>query len=320
MDKRIIAVGGGKGGVGKSLVATNLAVCLSKKGKKVILVDADLGAANLHTLLGIDRKGHSLYSYASGRIDKLQAATLPTGIVNLDLIAGTGAIPGSADLSGAQKERLLAGVRALEADVVLIDVGAGISYDVLDLYLLADQRLAVVLPQLTSFQNAYSFLKGAVYRVIESCADSEAQYRLLADNPSASETDRVSSLLTRVEAEDPPLGGRIRAQLKHFGVKILGNQVIGSKDRSTMAAVARMFKDFLGLDAPVLGSLRFNRKLADSINMRRPLALIEPKDDCMVVLDRVAHELLNEDLGALRAARAAPEPDALVSEIQALLY
>ena len=327
-QRRIIAVGGGKGGVGKSIVAVNLAVEIARQGRSVALVDADLGSANQHTMLGIDRPGPSLYSVIRGELKTLRDAMMRTVVSNLYLVPGAGAIPGSANLSEQEKNRLVQEVQTLPVDVVILDVGAGISYEVLDLYAAADQRIVVVLPQLTSFQNAYSFLKGAVHRTIRGCADTPARQKIFSELDPTRETERITSVLRQLEDKDPIYASRVKARLSHFGAKLIGNQVVSAKDRGTLGAVAKMFRDFLLVDPEILGALRFNRKMGDSINRRRPLALLEPNDDCVRAIHRVATTLLNEDVDKLRAGRVAKdgqtsptedEDDALLSQIRALL-
>ena len=326
--KRIIAVGGGKGGVGKSIVAVNLAVTIARLGRTVALVDADFGSANQHTMLGIDRPGPSLYDVVRGKLGNLSDALMRTSVTNLMLIPGAGAIPGSANLMEHDKKRLADQVQSLPADVVILDVGAGISFEVLDLYTLADQRIVVVLPQLTSFQNAYSFLKGAVHRTIFSCADTADRQRIYGRLDPSRETERITSVLRQIEERDPIYAERIKARLANFGAKLIGNQVVSAKDRGTLGAVAKMFRDFLLVDAEILGALRFNRKLGDSINRRTPLAVSEPNDDCVRIIQRIATVLLNEDVEKIRQGRAArdgaqagpsEEEDALLSQIRAIL-
>lgn len=326
-DRRIIAIGGGKGGVGKSIVAVNLAVAIARLGRSVALVDADLGSANQHTMLGIDRPGPSLYSVIRGEIRHLEDAMMQTAVPNLFLVPGAGAIPGSANLDERDKDRLLTSVQELPVDVIILDVGAGISFEVLDLYTLADQRVAVILPQLTSFQNAYSFLKGAVHRTIFSCADTPTRRQIYTDLDPSRETERVSTVLQQLEERDPIYAGKVKARLKNFGAKLIGNQVVSAKDRGTLNAVNKMFKDFLLIDAEILGALRFNRKMSESINRRCPLAMLDPDDDCVRIIHRIATVLLNEDVAQIRKGRRAKdgileaenEEDALLSQIRALL-
>ncbi len=328
--KRIIAIGGGKGGVGKSLVASNLAIAFAQAGQRTVLIDADLGAANQHTLFGFDRVHLSLQALFAKEVDDLESILLDVGVPNLSLVAGCGAIPGAANIAHAQKQKLMRRIEGLDADVVVIDVGAGIAYNVVDLYTLADLRVVVLLPQLTSFQNAYAFLKAAVYRSIRDAAKKIGRQDLVDDLVPTSETDRVEDVLAQLERFDPHVATMARRRVETFGAYLIGNQIIAPKDRGTLVAVSRMFHDFLSLEATLLGNLRFNRLIADSINARRPVLLSHPYDDCSQALVRCADGLLAADVDALRkrresadhAAEVAARPDSddlVMDEIQALL-
>src|ERR1700677_4242636 len=87
-QKKVWAIGGGKGGVGKSFIISNLAISLARWGKRVIAVDLDLGGANLHTALGSDIPVKTLTDFFDGRVSKLEELLVPTSISNLKYISG----------------------------------------------------------------------------------------------------------------------------------------------------------------------------------------------------------------------------------------
>ncbi len=294
----MISIGGGKGGVGKSIIASNLAVAFAKRGLKTILIDADMGAANQHTLFGINQTGPTMWGFINHKIEDLQEAVIPTFVENLKVLPGCGAVPGSANLKHTQKMRLIRHIQKLEADVILIDVGAGIYYNVLDMYLMSDLRLAVMLPQLTSFQNAYAFLKAAVWRTTIRLAQQRE-----IDLGERKETERLEEVLTRIRAQDPQLCEHIQRLLSRFAVSLIGNQVITEQHRRTVGAISKMFKDFLHLDAPILGHMRFSRQIQDSINRRRPLMASHPNDSASQTIRKMADDLLAVDAAAIRKDR-----------------
>src|SRR5262249_41735024 len=157
----IITVGGGKGGVGKSIVALNLAAAFAQLGKRVVLADLDLGTANQHLLLGIDRPGKGLQAILDRAAGDATDVLTPTTVPHLSLLAGTGAVLGAANITHAGKQRLLRKLRSLEADVIVVDVGAGVGYNALDFFVIGHQKLIVTTPQVTAIHDAYSFVKGA---------------------------------------------------------------------------------------------------------------------------------------------------------------
>src|SRR6185295_7824150 len=119
IDKRIIAIGGGKGGVGKSLVAANLAVYLAQLGKRVVLIDADLGGANLHSFVGVERPTVTLGDFFDKRVSSVQDCVVPTAIANLGLVSSEGDPVWAANPKPATKNRLLTQIRMVEADCLI---------------------------------------------------------------------------------------------------------------------------------------------------------------------------------------------------------
>lgn len=303
----LIAVGGGKGGVGKSVVSANLALALARLGMRVTAVDADLGSANLHTLFGLDRPGPTMHAWFSGEIEQLVEAVIPSGYPRLDLIPGSVAVPGAANLHHARKQKLIRHLVRLDADVVVIDCGAGIHYNVLDFFNLAHQRLLVVTPQLISLQNAYGFLKASVHRVLKAEASAQGKSELLENLFDGTETGTVRTLLERLEYADRALYESVLSVLDEQRVSLLGNQVAEARDTNALHAVSRMMQDFLSLKVPVVGALSRSERVHHSVTRRRPHLASESNDADAQALMRLAERLLESGTtGTLRAASIAP--------------
>ena len=164
--KNIIAVGGGKGGVGKSIFSIAIASSLALMGKRVVLADFDLGSANLHTYLGVNSK-RSLSDFFHKKAASLEAIMEDTSIRNLKLISGSEFMPGAANPAYWLKLKMMRHVKAIDADFVIIDLGAGVHINVLDLFGIADKGIIVTTPEPGAVINAYSFIKGALFRKIE---------------------------------------------------------------------------------------------------------------------------------------------------------
>lgn len=154
----VIAVTSGKGGVGKSNIAVNLAIKLASAGKRVVLLDADLGLANADVLCNIDLPSN--LSHVIARKREL-TEVMVDGPGGFQLIGGASGLARMADLSDFDRQRLVAALAELEArtDVILIDTGAGISPNVLSFTRCADQVLVVTTPEPTAITDAYAVIK-----------------------------------------------------------------------------------------------------------------------------------------------------------------
>jgi flagellar biosynthesis protein FlhG len=295
--ERIISVGGGKGGVGKSLVSVNLAIALAQLGRRVVLVDADLGAANLHTLLGIEKAGPTLQSFIDKDIESLDDARVDTQVPGLSLVRGASAVVGAANIGHAQKQRLLRHITLLDADAVVVDVGAGTGFNQVDLFDIGDLKLLVMTPQLTSIQNAYAFVKSAIYRRLARLLKQHGFDGALDEEGPHHEVASLRAVLRDVLAASPKLEAEVRADLAAFRLRLFGNQVYDPREVGIFRAVGKMMTDFLSVAAPLVGFARASRLLHDSATQRRPYLLIAKHEESAEALRSAARALLEEPLG-----------------------
>ena len=153
----IITVASGKGGVGKSILAVNLGVLLSRRGKKVTIMDADFGLANINVILGVLPKFNLYHVYK--REKKLKDIILSVDD-NLDIIAGASGVTQLANLTEIDREYFVNQVSTLNNnDYLLIDVGAGISPDVIDMVNAASEAFIVTTPEPTAVTDCYGIIK-----------------------------------------------------------------------------------------------------------------------------------------------------------------
>ena len=155
---RIIAVTSGKGGVGKTNLTVNLAIALRMAGKRVIVIDADLGMANVDVILGTSSKYHLLHLLQN---EITLQDVLLEGPYGVQYISGGSGIEEAADFSAAERRMLwqkLAYCGAL-ADIILVDTGAGLGKNVLDFVLASDEVLLLTTPEPTALTDAYAVMK-----------------------------------------------------------------------------------------------------------------------------------------------------------------
>jgi flagellar biosynthesis protein FlhG len=295
---RLVAIAGGKGGVGKSTIAVNLALAIGRLGHRVTLVDADLGAANLHTMLGVVNPETCLADFIDHKVETLDDLKTKVIIPTLTLVSGTSR-PGAANLSRPEKARLLNAIARIDADCVVVDVGAGTSYNVVDFVAVADHKLFVLTPQLPSLHNAYALLKACVHRVVRRLALDDVQ-QAMVDSALGHETKArtISQLLTVLRPLDAQLSERIAETLLHFGVGIVANQVETSADAGALGRMSPLIYDHLLIQAPLIATIQRSATLAGGL--RAGAGSLVGHDDNAVVFRKLAQRLLQSDLDQLR--------------------
>ncbi|MBX5484367.1 MAG: P-loop NTPase [Myxococcaceae bacterium] len=295
--RRIIAVGGGKGGIGKTLVSVNLAVALAQRNQKVVIVDADLGGANVHTCLGIAQPQTTLTDYVERRIARLEDVCVPTSIPNLSLIGGALDALDVANLKFQQKQKLLRNLQTLDADTVVLDLGAGTSFNVLDFFLVAHHGLLVLLPEPTSIENAYRFIKSAFFRRLQDLQTSMGIEDLIETAMSTREGAVRTPLefVARAKAIDAEAGARLERELEQFRVRLVVNQARGPGDADVGHAVVSAWRKFFGLNLDYLGAISYDDAAWRAVRKRRPLLVEGPESIAAAALRKIADNLLALD-------------------------
>jgi flagellar biosynthesis protein FlhG len=188
---QVLAITSGKGGVGKTNIAANLAICLASSNRKVVLLDADLGLGNLDVVMNINSR-YNLSHVVSGR--KTLEEITQIGPAGVEIICGGSGIEELANLGQFQRTRLMEELQAIQnhTDVVVIDTGAGIHNSVICFCMAADHVLVVTTPEPPAMTDAYAMIKvlagrrysgriSLVVNMAASAAEGKKIYRQIAD-------------------------------------------------------------------------------------------------------------------------------------------
>lgn len=181
---KLIALGSGRGGSGRSLLAANIAVYLAQAGKKVVALDADPAGGPLHQLLGATRPSRGFGEFLRGKATSLGELIADTPVAGVGLIAGEGGAFGAARPRLTAKVTLAA-IATLDVDYVVIDLGSADSTLTLDLWLAADISILVTIPDPASIEATYRFAKSAFIRRLRTLRGLD---RVLGNAPGPAPT------------------------------------------------------------------------------------------------------------------------------------
>jgi flagellar biosynthesis protein FlhG len=314
-----LSIGGGKGGVGKSMVSANLAVQYAKSGMRVILLDLDFGAANVHTLFGIRQPPKGLGDYFTTPRSKLEDYLVNTSHPNLRLAAGNGFVPELANLQHMRKVKLIKHIKQLDADLVLLDLGAGSANNVVDFFSMTHASVVVTSPEPTAVINAYEFLKNVVYRILFRMFRNQKEITSIlkistAPNNSLGITS-IAELAKAVEEKDAWAAENIRTVCAKLDSYIILNQATSTAQANVGRKLRTICQNFLSLDLNYAGLIFHNQEVSTSVHRMIPLSLSDPECATSKVLKRIATQIFRQMVTRIKTGTHAHDFEEQVSQI-----
>lgn len=300
LAKNIIAVGSGKGGVGKSVVCANLAVGMAIAGHDVVLVDADYGASNLHAILGISNPKYGFKDFFTHSETDPGSLLLDTGISDLKFLSGAGDISGSANIGPEHIEKITSFIKNLRADSIFLDLGPGINYNVIDCFNIGSQNVVVTIPEMPSVMNTFTFLKAALFRRFHTALQDKPELHRLFDHsyqPSADDeihsVEQLKQTLSEIAPENLPT---VDAIIASFKPGLVVNRVRRKKDLLLGENLITLTKKYLGVDLQYLGYLVESDRVRDSVEEMIPFLIKNPQSRPSENLQQILGTLTHTDL------------------------
>lgn len=297
---RILPIASGKGGVGKSLLSANLSIALAQAGKRVVLADLDLGASNLHLILGFASKKHGLGTWLSGAKVPFKDLVYETDYPNLRFIPGDAEIPGLANIAYRQKTNVARHLLAIEdADYLVLDLGAGTGANILDFFLLSGRGIVVTTPTLTATLNAYLFLKNSVFRLMWDSFKPKSKARALLESlkkdGASLQRAYIPEILGRVAEVDPASRAAFDLRMSRFSPRLVLNMLEDPKDAEKAQKIRRSCREYLGMDLEHLGVV-YRDDLQDvALSSRIPIIRYKPQSILSQAIYRVADKLVSSE-------------------------
>jgi flagellar biosynthesis protein FlhG len=294
--KAIWAIGGGKGGTGKTFLAANLAIALSAERGDIVALDADLGGPNLHTALGIRENGRDLGDFVRNEVSRLEDIARPTSVPGLRLIRGSENTLFLANLNHSRKLKLIRQIKSLPARGVIIDLGTGSAYNTLDLFMTASPGILVVTPEPTAIENAYLFLKSCALRLLKAYAryfgipDFDRMMDRWLEHPSST----LRKFMEILAAGDGSAGQILTAALNNFKVYLVVNKARDRKDVHLGRAVTDVVRKYFLIDMDLLGTIPYDERVHWSLKRFSPFVFEHPESEISAAIRSMAERLSRE--------------------------
>ncbi len=285
------AIGGGKGGVGKSLVTSSIAISFARRGHRCAVIDLDLGAANLHSLLGVEAPRFTLSDFLNKKVTDLSEVLCSTPYANLQLISGARASLGMANPKHCQKEKLLRHIRSLDFDHIFLDLSAGCAFNALDFFLAADHGIAVVTPERTSIENTQHFLKTAFFRSLRKVAQREPLRSAMMSVLSSGRVQSARDLIRGVAEVDAEQGRVLARCAAAFSPMLVFNQLDSRAEQRECAEIVLACRHYLTAGVRECGALPRDQHVRDALRQGQHVLSLFPSAGFSVAVDSLTRSL-----------------------------
>ncbi len=302
---RILAIGGGKGGIGKSLCSASLSIALARLGHRVLVVDADLGGANLHTCLGVPPPLRTLSDFVNRRVERLDEVVVKAPVEGVSMVAGAMDLLESGNPTHQQKQRFIRHLIKIPADYVVLDLGAGTSLTTLDFFLLAEHGILVVIPEPTSVENAYRFLKAAYlrrFRTVQKVYDVGHLIDEAVKQRNQMGIRTPLDLVNAVKARDKESGEALEQEMARMRVRLLVNQTREPGDQRVGDQIRMACQRYFGMTVDYLGAIPHDDAVWKAVRARQPLSLFAPDSPASLAFLPVAQRIVDMDRATTEAA------------------
>ena len=292
-SKVIWAIGGGKGGTGKSFLSANLAIALSAERGDIVAIDADLGGPNLHTLLGVRENGRDLGDFVRNQVNRLEDIALPTSFPGLRLVRGSERTLFLANLNHYRKLKLIRQIKGLPTNGVVIDLGTGSAFNTLDLFMTASPGILVVTPEPTAVENVYLFLKSCALRILRAYAryfgipDFEEKVSQGLENSSST----LLGFMENLTASDGSAGQVLTAALNSFKVYLIVNKVRDRKDSHLGRSIVDVVRKYFLINMGLLGTIPYDERVHWSLRRFSPFLYEYPESAVSQAIRSMAERL-----------------------------
>ncbi len=317
IHSKIIAIASGKGGVGKTVVSASLGLGLSLLGKKVVMLDADFGGANLHKVMGVEKSNQTFLDFYSRPYSKLNEILIEHPYFrNLRLAMGVGDSVALSNLHYYRRMKFIRNLDRIDADFIILDLGAGSSYYVMDFFLVADYGIVMINPETLSILDGYNFVKKALFRKLAKTFKVHQEISELinesANDNTHCENTVVQNLLEKVNNLDRGMAEKMEKFINGFHPMLIINKVDKPKDENKGLAVMVAAKKMLSIEMEYIGFIHKDNSVEESVEENIPFIFRNSKSQASKDLGKlILQNILNN--GKMQSIRKQQK---LVKEIR----
>jgi len=291
---KLIAVASGKGGVGKSFCSANLALSFTALNHKTLLIDMDLGGANLHNFVGLKFPGVGLYNFIRDK-EKLENVIVksPSGV---DFIGGSGDVLGMANISKFEKVKILTHLKSSDYEYVIMDLGAGTSFNMIDIFNVADIKILIMTGEPTSIENAYGFIKVAIFRHIERLSASRWDFEEINKKLRSKSMNffSVDAILDAVKQVDTTMADSIESFLESFKPGMILNQVKYKRELNVFYGFLSVVDKYLNIKIEKLGFIPYDESISESIKLLQPYYKQFPDSEIVECINDISEQIFEK--------------------------
>jgi len=302
-NRIIIPVASGKGGVGKSVFSSNLAIAIAQLGHKTVAIDLDLGGSNLHTYLGLSNKHSGIGDYLKARNVKFKDLVVETDIPNLNFIPGEGRTPFLANIPFEQRLEVIHNIQQLSAEYVILDLGAGTTFNTLNFFGISHQGILISTFETPAVMNLLMFLKNFIFRVISSIVRHDRMiFKMVISEFRKNQTTvplTVKNLLEKIHDKNPELAARAQKAINFYHPRIVFNMGDHPDDLKMTNKMDSTIRQTLSLQVDYFGFIFFDPQVRQAVRQKAPLVLALPNSPFTIGIKDIARRVVkiwNKDI------------------------
>jgi len=293
---KIYPIGGVKGGVGKSFITASLGALFAKRGKRVVLIDLDLGASNLHTLLGLNNPQSGINSFVNKTVKKLENVASPTNVPNLFFINSLQCSLDIANLFYAHKLKIINAIRKLPFDYIFLDLGPGTNFNTLDFFLTSNEGILICTPEPTAIENSFRFIKTVYFRKLKHVMkrhafDSAIKSTSINSNNPVIKTPDIIEIVLKYYPEKEAF---LRNKLSEFKFKLIFNQFRQNLDSRLGDQFETVCNRHFYSNFQFLGNVSYDWRVHDTVLSRKLYVHKYPHTQPSIDLKKIADKLTSK--------------------------